>query len=125
MANVWGSNTIGPGEIVPWYFVRVIPQPSLIPPEPNPFQFALPVIRVIPLGNPTNIAAEWTVPDFGGGGFYTYAPIGYPQVNVLSASNLWVQMTSDSEGNKYYTFYMFVMNFSQETIEYAFAEADL
>jgi hypothetical protein len=104
MSTAWGNHTLGPGQAVGWYFNRIyaLTETPLI------------LINVLPM-SVTNVNAEWSIPDFS---------VGYPQWNLLSASNLWSQITLDDLGRELVTYYMIVMNLSNQTIQYAFVEQD-
>jgi hypothetical protein len=97
MASEWGSNSIAPGSTAGWYFSR-----------PNLPGF-LPVLQVMPL-SPSFANNDW---ELTGG--------GYPYFNQLGISTIWSELSDDLATA---TYYMEVQNNSNNTIEYAFLEAD-
>jgi hypothetical protein len=97
MAAQWGSNSLAPGTSAGWYFVR-----------PNVTGF-LPVLQVVPL-SPSLTSGLWALT--GG---------GYPYWNQLGISTIWSQLTNDLTN---VVEFMVVQNNSNNTIEYAFLEAD-
>jgi hypothetical protein len=98
MAAQWGNNSLAPGASAGWYFVR-----------PNAAGF-LPVLQVTPL-SPSFTDGLWSLT--GG---------GYPYWNELGISTVWSQLTNDES---YLVYFLVVQNNSNNTIEYAFLEADL
>ncbi len=102
MATQWGNNSLAPGGIAWWYFVR-----------PTTTGF-LPVISVIPLS-----------PSFTNDSFHfeeSLTSISFPIDTQLGVSTMWSHMTSDGV---YLVYSILVMNFSNNTVEFAFVEADL
>lgn len=98
MAAQWGTNSIASGQSAGWFFSR-----------PNRTEF-LPVLQVMPL-SPSFTNGEWALT--GG---------GYPYFNQLGISTTWSELTDDLQNLVYF---MVVQNNSDNTIEYAFLEADL
>jgi hypothetical protein len=98
MAAEWGNNSLAPGQSAGWAFVR-------------PVQAGfLPVLSVRPL-SPSFTDSGW----FGGGG-------SYPYENELGISTTWSQLSNDGANLVYY---LVVSNNSNNTVAYAFLEADL
>ena len=98
MAAQWGNNSLAPGASAGWFFAR------------NKAAGFLPVLQVMPL-----------TPSFTGNRWST-AGDGYPSLNELGVSTIWSQLSDDLSTLLYF---MVVSNNSQNTIEYAFLEADL
>jgi hypothetical protein len=98
MASQWGTNSIAPGQSAGWFFSRA-----------NRTEF-LPVLQVMPL-SPSFTNAEWALTSGG-----------YPYENQLGVSTIWSELSDDLQNLVYY---MVVQNNSNNTIEYAFLEADL
>jgi hypothetical protein len=98
VASQWGSNSLAPGASAGWYFVRS-----------NATGY-LPVLGVQPL-----------TPSFTGG-LWSITGGGYPSWNQLGISTIWSQLTNDLQDLVYF---MVVQNNSNNTVEYAFLEADL
>jgi hypothetical protein len=98
MAAQFGNNSLAPGASAFWFFTR---------------QAAvgfLPVLSVAPL------SPSFTEPlGFGGG-------TNYPYYNELGTSTIWSQLSNDGSTVNYY---LTVSNNSNNTISYAFLEADL
>jgi hypothetical protein len=99
MASQWGNNTLGPQATANWFFARA-----------NAGTGFLPILSVMPLTPAFNSA----VGSSGG--------VNYPSWNELGVSTTWAQR---SDGGPGVTYYMTVSNNSNNTIEYAFLEADL
>ncbi len=97
MATEWGANSLSPRSSAGWFFAR-----------PNLPGF-LPVLQVEPL-SPSFADARWALT--GG---------GYPYLNQLGISTIWSQLSDDLSTVAYF---MVVQNNSDQTIEYAFLEAD-
>jgi hypothetical protein len=98
MASQWGTNSIAPGQSAGWFFSRA-----------NRTEF-LPVLQVMPL-TPSFTNGEWALTSGG-----------YPYENQLGVSTTWSELSDDLQNLVYY---MVVQNNSDNTIEYAFLEADL
>ena len=98
MASQWGSNSLAPGKSAGWFFARE-----------NLTDF-LPVLQVMPL-SPSFTDNRWYV-----------SSGGYPYLNQLGVSTIWSQLSNDLDDLVYY---MVVQNNSNNTIEYAFLEADI
>ena len=98
MASQWGSNSIAPGQSAGWFFSRA-----------NRTEF-LPVLQVMPL-SPSFTNGEWALTSGG-----------YPFENQLGISTTWSELSDDLQNLVYY---LVVQNNSDNTIEYAFLEADL
>ena len=98
MASQWGAHSVAAGSSAAWLFVR------------NPEAGFLPVLQVMPL-SPSFSGGEWNIT--GG---------GYPYFNQLGVSTIWSQLSDDLTELIYF---MVVQNNSNQTIEYAFVEADL
>jgi hypothetical protein len=102
MAGQWGNNTLASGQVAAWSFGR-----------PNVSGF-LPVLSVIPLS-----------PSFTDGGPHvleTLDSVSFPTFNQLGISTIWTQLSNDGSTLIYY---MLVMNFSPNPIQYAFLESDV
>jgi len=107
MASEWGHNSLAPGQAAGWFFSR---------PAQRGF---LPVISVRP-----------TSPDFTPGAGWSYVGVGdlglegisFPQFLHLGVSTLWSSLSPDGNENVYY---LLVINDGNQTVEYAFVEADL
>lgn len=99
MAAQWGANSLAPGQSAGWFFARS-----------NQHGF-LPVLQVMPLS-----------PSFTNPGLWNLTSGGYPYENQLGISTIWTQLSDDASTLVYY---MVVQNKSNNTIEYAFLEADL
>lgn len=98
MAAQWGNNSLAPGASAGWFFAR---------PAAGGF---LPILSVMPL-SPTFTGNQW----FGGGS-------NYPFLNEVGISTTWSQLSDDSSTLLYF---LVVSNNSNNTISYAFLEADL
>jgi hypothetical protein len=98
MASQWGNNSLAPGSSAGWFFAR-----------PNTQGF-LPVLQVMPLSPSFTNPGQWSLT--GG---------GYPYVNQLGISTVWSQLSEDLST---VSWQMVVQNNSNNTIEYAFLEAD-
>jgi hypothetical protein len=98
MAAQWGNNSLAPGASAGWFFAR---------PAATGF---LPVLSVMPL-SPSFTGNQWS----GGGN-------NYPYFNELGLSTTWSQLGDDSANVLYF---LVVSNNSNNTISYAFLEADL
>jgi hypothetical protein len=98
MANQWGENSLAPGQSHGWFFAR-----------PNEQGF-LPVLQIMPL-SPSFTDGAWALTSGG-----------YPYVNQLGISTVWSQLSDDLNDLVYQ---MVVQNNSNNTVEYAFVEADL
>jgi hypothetical protein len=98
MASQWGNNSIAPGQSAGWFFSRA-----------NRTEF-LPVLQVMPL-SPSFTNEEWALTSGG-----------YPYENQLGVSTTWSELSDDLQNLVYY---IVVQNNSNNTIEYAFLEADL
>jgi hypothetical protein len=98
MAAQWGFNSLSPGQSQGWFFARA-----------NQAGF-LPVLQVMPL-SPSFTNSLW----WGGG-------TSYPYENELGVSTIWSQLSDDFSTVFYF---MIVTNNSNNTVEYAFLEADL
>jgi hypothetical protein len=102
MAVQWGNNTLAGGEVAGFYFVRPVAAGFL------------PIISVLPVS-----------PSFTPDGFSVdvgLTSVTFPFYNQLGVSNMWSQMTDDGI-NLVYS--IVVMNFSNNTVGFAFVEADL
>ena len=98
MAAQWGNNSLAPGASAGWFFARPVTNGVLT------------LMSVMPL-SPSFTGSLW----FGGGG-------SYPYQNELGVSTTWSQLSDDSST----VFYLLVVsNNSDNTISYAFLEADL
>ena len=98
MASQWGSNSLGPGQSQGWFFARAAETGFL------------PVLSVMPT-SPSFTNNLW----WGGGSSYMYW-------NELGISTTWSQLSNDGSTVFYF---MVVTNNSNNTVEYAFLEADL
>ncbi len=98
MAAEWGNNVLSPGASAGWFFARGT-TPGF-----------LPVLSVRPL-SPTFTGNLW----WGGGS-------NYPFWNEVGISTVWSQMGDDGATTLYF---LVVTNNSNNTISYAFLEADL
>jgi hypothetical protein len=98
MATQWGNNSLAPGAAHGWFFARA---------RQDGF---LPVLSVMPL-SPSFTDSSW----FGGG-------VSYPFLNELGISTTWSQLSNDENTLVYF---LVVSNLSNNTIAYAFLEADL
>ena len=98
MATQWGTNSLAPNQSHGWYFVRANQQGFL------------PVLQVMPL-SPSLTDGLWSLTSGG-----------YPYWNELGISTIWSQLSDDLNNVVYF---MVVQNNSNNTIEYAFLEADL
>jgi len=98
MAAQWGSNSLAPGASAGWFFART---------SASGF---LPVISVKPL-SPSFTNSRWS----GGG-------TSYPYENELGVSTIWSQLSNDGATTFYF---LIVTNNSNNTVSYAFVEADL
>jgi hypothetical protein len=103
MATQWGSNTLGPGQVAAWFFVR-----------PVAWGF-LPVLSVIPL-TPTfsDDSSMQAIIDLD--------RMSFPVIGQIGTSTIWSKLSNDGTQLVYF---MMVMNFSRATIQYAFVEADV
>jgi hypothetical protein len=103
MAGQWGNNTLGPGQIASWFFVR------------GRSAGFLPVLSVIPLS-----------PSFTTDNSAHYREdldaMSLPTYRELGVSTIWSQLSNDGAN---LTYFMTVMNFSNNAIQYAFVEADV
>ena len=97
MAAQWGNNSLAPGSSAGWFFARQ-----------NTPGF-LPVLQVMPL-SPSFTNSGWNLT--GG---------GYPYENQLGISTIWSQLSDDLST---VFWLMVVQNNSNNTVEYAFLEAD-
>jgi hypothetical protein len=98
MASQWGTNSIAPGASAGWFFART-----------NQEGF-LPVLQVMPL-----------TPSFTNPSGWRLTSGGYPYENQLGISTIWSQLSDDL---KTVFWLMVVQNNSNNTVEYAFLEAD-
>lgn len=98
MASQWGNNSLAPGAKAGWFFAR-----------PNVTGF-LPVLQVMPLTPSFTNPSGWSV-DSG----------GYAVENQLGISTIWSQLSDDLST---VAWLMVVQNNSNNTVEYAFLEAD-
>jgi hypothetical protein len=104
MAAQWGNNTLGSKQAAAWFFVRGVASNFL------------PILSVIPLSpsfTDDSGTFYWTTFDDG---------IAFPITRQLGTSTIWAQLTDDSSALVYF---MLVLNYSDNTIEYAFLESDL
>jgi hypothetical protein len=103
MATQWGNHTLGSGQTAAWFFVR------------NAASNFLPVLYVMPL-----------TPSFDSDNSFYWTSfldgIALPITPQLGVTTIWVQLSNDSSQLIYS---MMVMNYSSNTIEYAFLESDL
>jgi hypothetical protein len=106
MAIEWGVNSLAAGQAAGWSFTR--------PAQPG----FLPVISVRPL-TPDFSPPQWS---YVGAGDLGLEGISFPVWTHLGVSTIWSQMSDDLTDNIYY---LLVMNFGNQTVEYAFVEADL
>jgi hypothetical protein len=98
MAAQWGNNSLAPGASAGWFFARTAPAGFL------------PIISVKPLTPSFTNSAS-----FGGG-------TNYPFFNQLGVSTIWSQLSNDGSTTFYF---LVVINNSNNTVSYAFVEADL
>src|SRR5262249_49495304 len=102
MATEWGNNTIGSRQIAGWFFIR------------NTAQGFLPVISVRPLS-----------PSFTDGNFRIdigLQSISFPFEPQLGVSTIWSKLADDGSVTVYF---LLVMNWSFNPVQYAFVEADI
>lgn len=107
MAIQWGRNSLASGQAQGWFFSRQITANFL------------PVISVVPL-TPSGTDANgfhWT-----GTGDFGFQGMSFPISNQLGVSTMWSQI---NDYTSIVTYYILVMNFSNNTVEYAFVESDL
>lgn len=104
MASQWGNNSLGPGQLAAWYFVRPVASGRLT------------VMSVMPLSPSFSGDNSFDEDNFDNSFYY----LGY--FHNLGITNVWVQLSDDETQLIYY---MAVQNNSWNTIEYAFLEADL
>jgi hypothetical protein len=102
MAIQWGNHSLGPRQVAGWFFSR---------PVASGF---LPVLSVMPL-SPSFTDSQWSIQ-------IDLQSTSFPIYNELGVSTIWVQLSDDGST---LTYFMTVMNFSNNPIEYAFLEADL
>jgi hypothetical protein len=98
MASQWGNNSIAPGQSAGWFFARA-----------NTTGF-LPVLQVMPLTPSFTNPSQWALTSGG-----------YPYQNQLGISTIWSQLSDDLST---VSWLMVVQNNSNNTVEYAFLEAD-
>jgi hypothetical protein len=98
MAAQWGNNSLAPGSSAGWLFARA-----------NTEGF-LPVLQVMPL-----------TPSFTNPSGWNLTSGGYPYENQLGISTVWSQLSDDLST---VLWLMVVQNNSNNTVEYAFLEAD-
>jgi hypothetical protein len=98
VATQWGSHSLGPGQSFGWSFTR------------GRSTGFLPYLSVIPT-SPSFTPSQW---QFTGG--------GYPYWNQLGISTQWSQLSNDGSSLIYY---IVVQNNSNNTVSYAFVEADV
>ena len=106
MASEWGNNSLASGQAAGWSFSR--------PAQPG----FLPVISVRPL-SPDFTSSQWS---YTGAGALGLEGISFPQFTHLGVSTIWSQLSDDGTENIYY---LLVINDGNQTVEYAFVEADL
>ncbi len=106
MASEWGLNSLASGQAAGWTFTRAA-TPGF-----------LPVISVRPL-SPDFTGSEWS---YVGAGDFGLQGISFPLWTHLGVSTIWSNMSDDLTENVYY---LVVVNFGNQTVEYAFVEADL
>jgi hypothetical protein len=106
MAIEWGLNSLAPGQAAGWSFTR--------PAQPG----FLPVISVRPL-SPDFTSSQWS---YTGAGDLGLEGISFPLWTHLGVSTIWSQLSDDLTDNIYY---LLVINLSNQTVAYAFVEADL
>jgi hypothetical protein len=96
MASQWGNNSLSPGSSQGWFFAR------------SAQGGFLPYISVIP-----------TSPSFTDGQTFFNGP--FPDCNELGIGTQWSQLSDDGST---LTYFLVVMNNSNNTVEYSFVEAD-
>ncbi len=107
MAIQFGRNSLGPGQRQAWSFTRQITHNFL------------PVISVVPLTPSDTEPPSWHA---YGTGYDGLQGISFPLFNQLGVSTIWSQI---NDYTSIVTYYIAVFNNSNNTIEYAFVEADL
>jgi hypothetical protein len=106
MASEWGHNSLAVGQAAGWCFSR---------PAQRGF---LPVISVRPL-SPDFSPSQWS---YVGVGEFGIEGISFPQWSHLGVSTIWSNLSDDGTENVYC---LLVINDGNQTVEYAFVEADL
>jgi hypothetical protein len=107
MATQWGRSVIASGQAQAWFFSRQITANFL------------PVISVVPLTPSNTDSNDFR---FTGTGDYGFQGISFPICSQLGVSTMWSQI---NDYTSIVTYYILVMNFSNNAVEYAFVESDL